>query len=202
MFLLGASFVYGLALGAISAVLLVMAASLTLLPAMLGFAGAAIDRLRMPGLPPAGRPSSTRTASGTAGAGSSSGARGPLAAIALVILVVMALPVFSLHLLFTDAGNDPTVAHHPPGLRPARPTASGPAPTGRSSSPSTSRRARRPAVLDDLRRGHQPDARTWPFAVPPQLNQAGDAATIVVIPDSSPQNAETEQLVHHAAQTT
>ena len=49
MFLLGVSFVYGLALGAISAVLLVMAASMTLLPAMLGFAGLAIDRLRIPG---------------------------------------------------------------------------------------------------------------------------------------------------------
>src|SRR6185295_13665938 len=49
MFLLGVSFVYGLALGAISAVLLVMAASMTLLPALLGFAGLAIDRLRIPG---------------------------------------------------------------------------------------------------------------------------------------------------------
>ena len=41
---------HGLAVGAIAAVLLVMAAALTLLPAMLGFAGRAIDRLQVPGL--------------------------------------------------------------------------------------------------------------------------------------------------------
>ena len=39
MFLLGLPFVYGLALGAIAAVILVMAAALTLLPALLGFTG-------------------------------------------------------------------------------------------------------------------------------------------------------------------
>ncbi len=50
MFLLGLPFVYGLALGAIVAVLLVMAGALTLLPAMLGFAGRAIDRLHVPHL--------------------------------------------------------------------------------------------------------------------------------------------------------
>jgi len=45
LFLLGLSFIYGAALGAIIAVLLVMTASVTLLPAALGFAGRAIDRL-------------------------------------------------------------------------------------------------------------------------------------------------------------
>src|SRR5262245_27271147 len=48
MLFLGASFVYGLAFGSIAAVLLVMAASLTLLPALLGYAGYAIDRWRLP----------------------------------------------------------------------------------------------------------------------------------------------------------
>ena len=47
LFLLGLPFIYGAALGAIIAVLLVMAASVSLLPAMLGFAGTAIDRLRV-----------------------------------------------------------------------------------------------------------------------------------------------------------
>src|SRR5258708_27771661 len=47
LFLLGLPFIYGAALGAIIAVLLVMAASLTLLPAGLGFAGTSIDRLRI-----------------------------------------------------------------------------------------------------------------------------------------------------------
>jgi putative drug exporter of the RND superfamily len=47
LFLLGLPFIYGAALGAIIAVLLVMTASVTLLPAALGFAGAGIDRLRI-----------------------------------------------------------------------------------------------------------------------------------------------------------
>ncbi|MGZ4730383.1 MAG: MMPL family transporter, partial [Acidimicrobiales bacterium] len=34
------------------------------------------------------------------------------------------------------------------------------------------------------------------IAVPPRFNEAGDAATLIVIPDSSPQSAETESLVH------
>src|SRR5215470_12432666 len=47
LFLLGLPFIYGAALGAIIAVLLVITASVTLLPAALGFAGVGIDRLRV-----------------------------------------------------------------------------------------------------------------------------------------------------------
>ncbi|MFZ4516125.1 MAG: MMPL family transporter [Acidimicrobiia bacterium] len=49
MFLMQVAFVRGLAVGAVFAVLLVMAASITLLPAILGFAGTSINRLRIPG---------------------------------------------------------------------------------------------------------------------------------------------------------
>ena len=47
LFLLGLPFIPGASLGAVVAVLLVMLASLTLLPAMLGFAGTNIDRLHV-----------------------------------------------------------------------------------------------------------------------------------------------------------
>ena len=50
LFLVGQQFLDGLAVGTILAVLAVMAAALTLLPAMLGFSGRAIDRLHLPGL--------------------------------------------------------------------------------------------------------------------------------------------------------
>ena len=36
-----------------------------------------------------------------------------------LVLVVLAIPLLSMRLAFSDAGNDPTIAHHPPGLRPA-----------------------------------------------------------------------------------
>ena len=48
LFLLQLPFMRGLAIGAISAVVLVMLAAVTLLPAMLGFSGRAIDNLRIP----------------------------------------------------------------------------------------------------------------------------------------------------------
>ena len=47
LFLLGLTFVYGLALGAIAGVMLVLAAAITLLPAVLGFVGRTIDRLHV-----------------------------------------------------------------------------------------------------------------------------------------------------------
>jgi RND superfamily putative drug exporter len=70
MLLLGASFVYGLAFGAIIAVVVVMAAALTLLPAVFGFAGLTIDRLHVPASSIVGRWTAV-AASGTGGVASS-----------------------------------------------------------------------------------------------------------------------------------
>jgi RND superfamily putative drug exporter len=105
MLLLGVSFVYGLAFSAIASVVLVLAASLTLLPGLLGFAGRSIDRLHVPGIRPASTPGPhsrwyrwsrvVQRRPGVSGLG------------ALAVLVLLALPVFSMNLLFTDAGNDP-----------------------------------------------------------------------------------------------
>jgi RND superfamily putative drug exporter len=193
MFLLGVSFVYGLALGAISAVLLVMAASMTLLPAMLGFAGLAIDRLRIPGFH---RPAAELDEHGFWYRWSRVIQRRPwtMAILAFVILVVMALPVLSMQLLFTDSGNDPT------SLTTRRsydllsdgfgPGANGPLVIAVDLPSGTP-----PSALDGLSAALAQTPHVE-LAVPPQLNEAGDVATIIVIPDSSPQSVETEQLVH------
>ncbi|HEX6569648.1 MAG TPA: MMPL family transporter, partial [Acidimicrobiales bacterium] len=83
MLLIGVTFVAGLALGAALVVAITVAASLTLLPALLGFAGDKIERTRWRGLLAAGF-----VAVGLAGAGLKIG---PLAgigfALALVVLV-------------------------------------------------------------------------------------------------------------------
>ncbi len=50
LFLIGQQYFDGLAVGTILAVMAVMAASLSLLPALLGFSGRAIDRPHLPGL--------------------------------------------------------------------------------------------------------------------------------------------------------
>src|SRR6202011_3679932 len=48
MFIMGLSFINGLAVGAALAVLITMVASITLLPAMLGFCGPNIDKFHLP----------------------------------------------------------------------------------------------------------------------------------------------------------
>jgi RND superfamily putative drug exporter len=53
LFVVGLPFMDGMAAAAIIAVALVLVAALTLLPAIFGFAGTAIDRLHIPGLVPA-----------------------------------------------------------------------------------------------------------------------------------------------------
>ncbi len=107
LFVLQLPFLQGLAVGTIAAVLLVMVAALTLLPAMLGFAGRAIDRLHVPKLLQTGAkpaPDSfwyrwSRMIQRRAWIS---------AVLALAVLVTLALPLFSMRLAFTDAGNDPT----------------------------------------------------------------------------------------------
>ena len=196
MLFLGASFVYGLAFGSIAAVLLVMAASLTLLPALLGYAGYAIDRWRLPWFHRTPKPGHRSVwyrwsrvvqhhpwlSGGTA----------------LTILIVLAIPVLSLQMLFTDAGNDPT------SLTTRRAydllaQGFGPGANGQL------------FIAVDLPPGAPADvpqkvaaavqgANGVAFVAPPQLNPAGDTALIVAVPKTSPQDSATESLVHELRQ--
>ena len=105
LFLIGLKFVQGLAIGASVTVLVVMIASVTLLPAVLGFVGHAIDRLRVPGLH---RDESDHRAS-VWYRWSRIIQRRPITSRrspARAILVLLALPLFSIELGFTDEGND------------------------------------------------------------------------------------------------
>jgi RND superfamily putative drug exporter len=194
MFLLGLSWVYGLALGSIAAVVLVMAAALTLLPAMLGFTGRAIDNLHVPHL--------LRRGEGTTGRHTPAWRwsrvvqRHPvlLGGAALAILVLLAVPLFSIHLAFTDAGNDPpkemTRKAYDLLAQGFGPGSNGPLivavdiPAGADRS-----------VVNRL----QQQLRQTPgvaFAAPPQFNGSGNAAVIVAIPTTSPQDTRTQSLVH------
>jgi len=109
LFLLGLPFIYGAALGAVIAVLLVMTASVTLLPAALGFAGANIDRLRVGRRAGRDRPGQL-SAGGFWWAWSRRVQRHPwLAGGATIgVLLVLAVPFLSLRLAFTDAGTNPS----------------------------------------------------------------------------------------------
>jgi len=105
LFAIGVSFLYGPALAASLAVLLTMFAALTLLPAILSKVGTRIDRLRVPGT----KKSKDREAEGRNWTRWSRfiQRRPWVAAIASAgLLVVLAIPVFSIDLGSADAGTD------------------------------------------------------------------------------------------------
>ena len=105
LYLIGQAYMIGLATACIAAVLMVLIAALTLLPAMLGFAGNAIDKWHLPRLLQKGGPPPengfwyrwSRFVQRRAWI---------TGALAVLVLVALALPLFSMRLAFTDASND------------------------------------------------------------------------------------------------
>ena len=107
MFLMGLSFINGLAVGAALGVLVTMVASVTLLPAMLGFIGRNIDKFHVPALHRSAASSSVRGGFWFRWSRQIQRRPWPFALVALGALLVMAFPVTHLHLGNPDAGNDP-----------------------------------------------------------------------------------------------
>ncbi|MFE0465046.1 MMPL family transporter [Kitasatospora sp. NPDC058965] len=108
LFAMGLSFMRGAAVAAILSVLVVLAASATLFPALLGYLGRHIERLRLP-LPRRG----TRPPANTVSAGWLRWSRlverhRVLAAgLGVVVLLALAVPFLGVRFGFPDAGNDP-----------------------------------------------------------------------------------------------
>ena len=108
MFATGVSFMYGLAIASVLAVLLVMAASLTVLPALLSSFGEKVARpsrrarrREARGEPPRG--SAWRSWSLTVQA-----RPWPLAIASLAVMLLFLIPFLSMRLETSDAGNDPS----------------------------------------------------------------------------------------------
>jgi RND superfamily putative drug exporter len=105
MMLLGLSFLYGVAMAAVVAVLFTMIAALTLLPALLTIVGRRVNRLRIPGLgrSPA-NPEDTRWFRW-----SREIQRRPVLSAVLSgsLLLILCIPTLSLRLGTNDAGTDP-----------------------------------------------------------------------------------------------
>ena len=190
LFLLGVSFLYGVAVSVSLAVLIVMAAAVTLLPALLAFAGHRVNRLHVPGL---GRL--------VAGGGETLAGRWshlvqrralPAATLGAVVLVALAAPALGLRFGFPDEGNDQagttTRAAYELVSRGFGPGANGPLLLA----------VDLPAAEQELT-GLGDRVRSQPgvaFVSEPRLNEAGDAALLTVVPASSPQDAATTELVH------
>ena len=186
---MGVSYMTGVAVAASLSVLVVLAAALTLLPAVLGIAGRRVDRLRIPGL--------ARAADRDERAARWSRAvqRRPVVATVLAILALAALtvPVAGLHIAFPDAGNDregtTTRAAYDLVAEGFGPGANGPLLVVGDAS--LAREAGRLAQVEGVA-----------SVGPPQVNPAGDTAMVTVIPQTAPQAVATEETVRGLREAT
>jgi RND superfamily putative drug exporter len=195
MLLMGMSFFHGLALGTSSAVLVAVLAALTLLPALLGFAGDRIDRFsvhrrRHNGVRETAWHRWSRLVQ-----------RNPkrFAVAGFVVLLVAAAPVVSMRLATADAGNDPAGST----TRKAYDLLAGGFGPGANGPlyivADTPDAAARVHVADlAARLAATPGVATVGAVV---ASPSGRAEAITVIPTTSPQDVRTEDLVRHLRDT-
>jgi putative drug exporter of the RND superfamily len=198
LFVVGLSVMNGTAVVTMVTVLVVMLAAITLFPALLGYLGRRIDRLRVPlgrrraaqisadghPVPAAGWVRWSRLVRRHSVAAS-------VASIAL--LLALAAPFLGVHFGLPDAGNDPEGTSNRRAYdvlaESFGPGANGPLLVVAELSPADGDAA--------LQRLAAELAGTAGVAAvsPPRVNPAGDTALITVVPTTGPQEAATEDLV-------
>ena len=192
LFIMGLAMITGMAVGISLGVLMTMLASLTLLPAVLGFVGRNIDRL---GLPHRKKEHATENSFWFRWSRLIQRRPWPALVAGLAVLLLLAIPVFSLRLGFGDAGNRPTsdttrraydmltegfgAGFNGPLLLVAE-TPDGDADL-QALNGLTARLRSTPGVA---------------FATDPNPNPAGDAAILQVFPTTTPQDEATDELVN------
>jgi putative drug exporter of the RND superfamily len=195
MFATGVSFMYGLAIASVLAVLLVLAASLTVLPALLSSFGhrvvrpsRSVRRREAKGMPP--RSSMWRRWSITV-----QSRPWPLAAVSLAVMLLCLVPFFGMRLDTSDAGNDPsgTSTYRAFNLLSDGfgPGFNGPLLIATQLSDST-QRAQLQAVRAAVQR--TPDVVT---VTAPRLSPSGSVVVMEAYPNSAPQDQATTDLVKH-----
>ena len=190
MFALGVSFLYGPAVASSLAVLLTMTASLTLLPAMLSKIGRRVDRWRVPGF---GRQKPAGTGFWYRWSRLIQRRPWPAAIVSAALLIVLAIPVFSIQLGSADAGTDPssTTTRRAYDLLAA---GFGPGFNGPLQIVAELPRQGAVAGLPALRAAvaHQPGVVR---VTPARVNPAGNTALLLAYPTTSPQSVKTKDLV-------
>jgi RND superfamily putative drug exporter len=190
MFALGVSLLNGAAVAAAIAVVLVLAASLTLLPALLSLMGRRIGQT--------GRRQATREADGTPGfwlRWVQRVQRRPalIAIAATAVMLALAAPALGLRLASSDAGNDPasqtTRQAYDLLAKGFGPGFNGPLQMAVA--------LPRPNDTAALRKLTHALSSTPGIAsvAPPRSNATGTAAAVVAYPSTSPQSAQTSNLV-------
>ncbi|MGN6872744.1 MAG: MMPL family transporter [Solirubrobacteraceae bacterium] len=208
MFATGVSFMYGLAIASILAVLLTLTASLTVLPAMLSKWGHRMVRARGTRRGLFRRRTELSDADAVAVASRSRWRQWslvvqsrpwPLAIISLGLMVALLLPVFALRLNPSDSGNDPKgtstrqafdllAKGFGPGFNgPLLLVVEGP-------------RSGQAAALPKLQAAvHQTPGVV--AVTPPRISPSGSVTVIEAYPDSAPQAAATTDLVNRLRHT-
>ncbi|HEY5189993.1 MAG TPA: MMPL family transporter [Solirubrobacteraceae bacterium] len=109
MFALGVSFLYGVAVAAAVAVACTVVAALTLLPALLSVTGGLVPRRReRRALRDGARTTTDESPAWARWTGAMSKRPATFAAVAALVMLVLAIPFFSMRLGSADAGSDPT----------------------------------------------------------------------------------------------
>jgi putative drug exporter of the RND superfamily len=195
LFLVGIPYLRGVAVSAAIAVLVVMAASVTLLPALLAFLGTKVNRLHIPGLGRALRPGRADDG-GPAARWSRAVQRRPWTAaiVGTAILLVLAAPALGLRFGFPDAGNNPadmtTRQAYDLISEGFGPGANGPLVLAAELD------ERHAAVELGSLANRLEDVPGVAAVGEPRLNAAGDAAMLIVTPETSPQDSATTELVN------
>ncbi|HKE49886.1 MAG TPA: MMPL family transporter [Actinomycetes bacterium] len=199
LFTVGLSVMNGTAVVAMVTVLVVVVAAITLFPALLGYLGSRIDRLRVP--------LRRRRAAQISADGHLVPAAGWMrwsrlvrqhsvlaTAVSVALLLLLAAPFLSVHFALPDAGNDPKGTSNRQAYdmlaQGFGPGASGPLLVVADLSPADGG-----ATVERL---HAELGNTAGVAAvsPPRVNPAGDTALITVVPTTGPQETATEDLVH------
>jgi RND superfamily putative drug exporter len=193
LFLTGLPYMYGVAIAASLAVLVVMLGAVTLLPALLSYLGPRVDRLRLPII---GRPRKHKEGHESPAWRWSHAVQRrpwPAAIVATVLLLALAYPALDMRLGFPDAGNDPpdTMTRQAYDLNTEGfgPGTNGPLIIA-ADLPDAGASGEIEGLANQLR-----NEDGVAFVADPQINEAGDAAILTVIPAGSPQDAATEALV-------
>jgi RND superfamily putative drug exporter len=194
MWLLGLSFLYGVAMAAAIAVLFTMIAALTLLPALLTIAGRRVDRLRIPGL---GKREPSTAEDTRWFRWSREIQRRPVLSALLSggLLIALCIPTLSLRLGSNDAGTDPagTTTREAYDLLAE---GFGPGFNGPLSIVAALPSEGEDAALVELSKtleGEEGVADTTPV----MLNPAKNTGVIQVYPTTSPQSEATTELLDH-----
>jgi RND superfamily putative drug exporter len=193
LFLTGLTYMYGVALSASIAVLVVMFAAITLLPALLAYLGPRVNRWHIPFLGHA--PDHEVVGESPAARWSHIVQRRPwpFAIAAAVLMLAIAAPALGMRLGFPDAGNDPedtmTRKNYDLQAQGFGPGSNGPIVIA-AELPDSSAQGDIDALADRLN-----DTQGIAFVADPVINDAGTAAIVTAIPTTSPQAEATEDLV-------